>query len=295
MFFTSKGRVYRLKAYQIPEASRTSRGTAIVNLLQLNPDEKITSIIPLKKFEDGKNLFMVTKKGTVKKTSVMDFVNVRKNGLNAINLDDDDELIEVKTTTEKSSIFLVTRNGMCIRFKETDVRPMGRGAMGVRGMMLDDGDEVIGMQIDSQGDSLLVVSENGYGKRTKLSEFKSQYRGGKGLKCYKIIEKTGHLVGIKAVNEDHEIMMITDVGTIIQIRMSDVSVYSRITSGVKLMDLDEGSRIVSIAKVRERVSDGNKEFDNMDDAMDDIDDEKDSSFDEYDSDDLNDDDYSSLS
>ncbi|WP_026507404.1 DNA gyrase subunit A [Butyrivibrio sp. MC2013] len=265
MFFTNKGRVYRLKTYQIPEASRTSRGVAIVNLLQLGPDEKISAIIPVSSFDVEKNLFMVTKKGTVKKTSIRDFANVRKNGLNAINLEDDDALIEVKTTTENSHIFLVTKNGICIRFKETDVRSMGRGAMGVRGIMLDDDDEIVGMQIDSQGDSLLVVSEKGYGKRTNLSEFKTQYRGGKGLKCYKIVEKTGHLIGVKAVNEDHEIMMITDAGTIIQIRMSEVSVYSRITSGVKLIKLDEGSKVVSIAKVREKVSDGSRELDNVDD------------------------------
>jgi len=268
MFFTSKGRVYKLKGYQIPEASRTSRGTAIVNLLQLGPDEKITAIIPVKNFDEGKNLFMVTKKGTVKKTPIEEFANVRKNGLNAINLKEDDELIEVKTTTKDSQIFLVTRNGMCIRFKETDVRAMGRGAMGVRGIMLDDNDEIVGMQTDSQGASLLIVSEKGYGKRTNIEEFKTQHRGGKGLKCYKIIEKTGHIVGVKAVNDDHEIMMITDTGTIIQIRMDDVATYGRITSGVKLIKLDDGSKVVSIAKVREKISDGDKEIENVEDIED---------------------------
>jgi DNA gyrase subunit A len=269
MFFTSTGRVYTMKTYKIPEASRTSRGTAIVNLLQLGPDEKITAIIPVGSFEEGKNLFMVTKKGTVKKTPIEDFSNIRKNGIRCINLEEDDELIEVKTTRSSSEIFLVTKNGMCIRFKETDVRAMGRDAMGVRGMMLDGDDEIIGMQIDSQGSSLLVVSENGYGKRTKLEEFKTQYRGGKGLKCYRIIEKTGRLVGVKAVNDEHEVMMITDQGTIIQLRMSDVSIYSRITSGVRLIKLDEGANVVSIAKVREKVSDGSVEYENMDDAMED--------------------------
>ena len=259
-----------MKTYKIPEASRTSRGTAIVNLLQLGPDEKITAIIPVGSFEEeGKHLFMVTKKGTVKKTPIKDFANIRKNGLRCINLEEDDELIEVKTTRNSSDIFLVTKNGMCIRFKETDVRAMGRDAMGVRGMMLDGDDEIIGMQIDSQGSSLLVVSENGYGKRTKLEEFKTQYRGGKGLKCYRIIEKTGRLVGVKAVNDEHEVMMITDQGTIIQLRMSDVSIYSRITSGVRLIKLDDGASVVSIAKVREKVSDGSVEYENMDDAMED--------------------------
>ncbi|WP_080659102.1 DNA gyrase subunit A [Butyrivibrio fibrisolvens] len=270
MFFTSTGRVYTMKTYKIPEASRTSRGTAIVNLLQLGPDEKITAIIPVGSFEEeGKHLFMVTKKGTVKKTPIKDFANIRKNGLRCINLEEDDELIEVKTTRNSSDIFLVTKNGMCIRFKETDVRAMGRDAMGVRGMMLDGDDEIIGMQIDTQGSSLLVVSENGYGKRTKLEEFKTQYRGGKGLKCYRIIEKTGRLVGVKAVNDEHEVMMITDQGTIIQLRMSDVSIYSRITSGVRLIKLDDGASVVSIAKVREKVSDGSVEYENMDDAMED--------------------------
>ena len=280
MFFTNKGRVYKLKAYQIPEASRTSRGTAIVNLLQLSPEEKITAIIPVKNFDEGKNLFMVTKKGTVKKTRIEEFSNVRKNGLNAITLEDDDELIEVKTTTEGSEIFIVSKNGMCIRFKETDVRAMGRGAQGVRGMMLDEDDEIVGMQTDAQGSSLLIVSANGYGKRTVLGEFKTQHRGGKGLKCYRIIEKTGPVIGVKAVNDDHEIMMITDAGTIIQIQMKDVSVYSRITSGVKLIKLDEGAQVVSIAKVREKVSDGNRELDDVEENTDELMDENINNFEE---------------
>lgn len=215
MFFTNYGRVYRLKAYEIPEASRTARGTAIINLLQLNPGEKISAIIPVKDYEDNKNLFMVTRNGIVKKTPVMEYSNVRKNGLAAINLRDDDELIEVKITDADTEIFLVTRHGMCIRFKETDVRATGRMSMGVIGMNLDDGDEIVGMQLDSQGDSLLIVSENGMGKRTYLEEFSVQKRGGKGVKCYKITEKTGYVVGVKATNDDHEIMMITTEGIII--------------------------------------------------------------------------------
>ena len=270
MFFTNFGRVYRLKAYEIPEASRTSRGTAIVNLLQMNPGEKITAIIPIKDFEENKNLFMITKNGIAKKTSVMEYMNVRKNGLAAINLRDDDELIEVKITDKNTEIFLVTKHGMCIRFKETDVRATGRSSMGVIGMNLDDGDEIIGMQLDHQGDSLLIVSENGMGKRTYLDEFTVQKRGGKGVKCYKITEKTGYVVGVKAVDDDHEIMMITTAGTIIQLRVAEISKLGRITSGVKLINLDDGVKVAQIAKVRERVSNGDQEFENPDDAMEEI-------------------------
>ena len=269
-FFTNFGRVYRLKAYEIPEAGRTARGTAIINLLQLSPEEKITAMIPIKEYDENKNLFMVTKKGIVKKTSLMDFSNVRKNGLTAINLRDDDELIEVKSTEAVSEIFLVTKQGMCIRFKETDVRPTGRASMGVIGMNLDPGDEVVGMQMQSQGDSLLIVSENGMGKRTTLDEFSVQKRGGKGVKCYKITEKTGDVVGVKAVNDDHEIMMITTEGIIIQLRAQDISTLGRITSGVKLINLDDGVKVAQIAKVREKVSNGDQEFDNVEDAMEEI-------------------------
>ena len=274
MFFTNFGRVYRLKAYEIPEASRTARGIAIVNILQLNPGEKISAMIPIKDYEENKNLFMVTKNGIVKKTSIMEFSHVRKNGLAAINLRDDDELIEVKTTSSDTEIFLVTKHGMCIRFKETDVRPTGRSSMGVIGMNLSDGDEIVGMQLDHQGDSLLIVSENGMGKRTDLEEFTVQKRGGKGLKCYKIMEKTGYVIGVKAVNDDHEIMMITDGGIIIQIRMNEISKLKRITSGVKLINLDEGTKVAKIAKVREKISNGEEEFENIDDAMEDIPEEK---------------------
>jgi len=293
MFFTNKGRAYRLKAYQIPEASRTSRGTAIVNLLQLAPDEKITATIPIKEYTEEKNLFMVTKKGTVKKTHVMEFANVRKNGLTAINLDDDDELIEVKTTKKDSEIFLVTKNGMCIRFKETDVRPTGRTSMGVRGIMLGDQDEVVGMQLNSQGDSLLIVSEKGYGKRTELNEFHIQNRGGKGVKCYKITEKTGNVIGVKAVKDEHEIMMITDSGILIQLRMEEITVHGRVTSGVKMINLDKGVLVVAIAKVREKLSNGDKEFENIEDAMEEIPETSEKQVDDDDLDDIIDEDFES--
>ncbi len=264
MFFTDKGRVYRLKAYEIPEAGRTSRGVAIINLLQLMPGEKISAIIPIKEYDETRNLFMVTKKGIVKKTNIMEYANVRKNGLIAINLKDDDELIEVKSTDKDTHIFLVTRNGICIRFKETDVRCTGRSSMGVRGMNLSDDDEIVGMQLDHQGGALLIASEKGYGKRTNINEFTVQHRGGKGIKCYKIMDKTGYVVGVKAVNENHEIMMITTEGTIIQIPMEDVSILGRNTSGVKLINLDDKVKVAKIAKVREKVSDGVNETDDDD-------------------------------
>ncbi len=252
-FFTNTGRVYRLKAYEIPESGRTARGTAIVNLLQLQPGEKITAIIPIKEYPKNKFLFMATKKGIVKKTSLTDYANVRKTGLQAINLREDDELIEVKATNGKKDIFLITKNGQCIRFQENDVRPTGRTSMGVIGMNLAFDDEVIGMQLHTQGDYLLLVSEHGLGKRTSIKEFSVQHRGGKGVKCYKITEKTGNVVGVKAVNQENEIMMITTEGIIIRIMCSQISEIGRITSGVKLMDLDSEKdvTIASIAKVRE--------------------------------------------
>ena len=252
MFFTNTGRVYRLKAYEIPEAGRTARGTAIINLLQLAPGEKITAVIPLRKYEEGHYLMMATKKGLVKKTPIKDYENVRKTGLTAIVLRDDDELIEVKATDNNKDIILVTRDGQCIRFKETDVRSTGRASMGVRGMNLTDGDEVVAMQLNTQGDYLLVVSENGMGKRTAMSEFVVQNRGGKGVKCYKITEKTGNVVGAKAVNEENEIMMITTEGIIIRLQCADISVLGRITSGVKMINLTEGVTVASIAKVRDK-------------------------------------------
>ncbi len=239
MFFTNTGKVYRLKAYEIPEASRTARGTAIVNLIQLQPEEKITAVIPISKFEEGHYLFMATRKGVVKKTPILDYANVRKTGLAAISLREEDELIEVKATDNTKDIILVTKYGQCIRFKETDVRVTGRVSMGVRGINLVDNDEVVGMQMSSQGDYLLIVSENGMGKRTAVSEFSVQLRGGKGVKCYKITEKTGNVVGVKAVNEENEIMLITTEGIIIRLQCSGISILGRITSGVKLMDMAE--------------------------------------------------------
>ena len=250
MFFTNKGRVYRLKAYEIPEAGRTARGTAVINLLQLMPDEKITATIPIKEYEDGKYLFMATKKGLVKKTPIQDYMNVRKTGLAAISLREDDLLIEVKVTDNAQDILLVTKYGQCIRFNEKDVRSTGRVSMGVRGMNLSDNDEIIGMQMSSQGKDMLIVSEKGMGKRTSMEEFTKQNRGGKGVKCYKITEKTGNVVGMKAVDEESEIMIINTEGIVIRMKCSDISQYGRITSGVKLINLPEKERVASVAKVR---------------------------------------------
>ncbi|MEJ8734803.1 DNA gyrase subunit A [Mediterraneibacter sp. ICN-202921] len=250
MFFTNTGRVYRLKAYEIPEAGRTARGTAIINLLQLMPDEKITAVIPISEYEDGKYLFMATEKGLVKKTPIIDYANVRKTGLAAITLREDDKLIEVKVTDNEQDIILVTKYGQCIRFNEQDVRSTGRTSMGVRGMNLSDNDVVIGMQMSSQGKYLLIISEKGMGKRTDIDEFTRQNRGGKGVKCYKITEKTGNVIGMKAVDEDNEIMIINTEGIIIRMKCSDISVYGRITSGVKLINLPENETVASTAKVR---------------------------------------------
>ncbi len=253
MFFTNTGRVYRLKAYAIPEAGRTARGTAIVNLIQMMPGEKITAIVSMKDYNDDQYLFMATRSGMVKKTPMTEYANVRKTGLQAIVLKENDELIEVKATDNQRDIFLVTKKGQCIRFHESGVRITGRVSMGVIGMKLEEGDEVIGMQMDSQGGTLLTVSENGMGKRTDISEFPVQNRAGKGIRCYKIVEKSGDLVGAKLVREDHDIMMITNEGIIIRISVQDIPVIGRSTSGVKLMNLDYDSdtRVASIAKVRE--------------------------------------------
>ena len=251
MFFTNNGRVYRIKAYEIPEASRTSRGTAIINLLPLQPDEKITAMIPIKEYEDDKYLFMATRKGIVKKTSVKDYENIRKNGLAAINLRDDDKLIEVKITEKDEDIMLFTKFGQCIRFNESDVRPTGRTTMGVIGMNLAPDDVVIAMQTSTMGDSVMIVSSNGLGKCTLISEFSTQNRGGKGVKCYKITEKTGNLIGVKSVEQEDEVMLINTEGIIIRIRVSDTALLGRITSGVKLINLKEGVSVASIAKVVE--------------------------------------------
>ena len=251
MFFTNYGKVYRMKAYEIPEASRTARGTAIINLLQLTPGEKITAVIPIKEYNDHEFLFMATKNGIVKKTSVKEYANIRKTGLAAITLREEDELIEVKKTDNTKDILLVTKYGQCIRFHETDVRKTGRTSIGVIGMNLADRDEVVAMQMDTQGESLMIVSEKGLGKCTLISEFTPQNRGGKGVKCYKITEKTGNIVGVKAVNQDDEMMLITTEGIIIRIRIADTTLLGRITSGVKLMNLKDNVIIASIAKVRE--------------------------------------------
>ena len=270
LFFTNLGRVYRLKAYQIPEAGRTARGTAMVNLLQLAPGEHVSAVIPVKEYEENKNIFIVTKKGYVKKTPIMQYANIRKTGLIGIALREDDELVEVKQTDAKTNIFIVTKKGQCARFVETEVRPMGRDTMGVIGMSLREDDEVVGMQLDHQGGSLLVVTSNGIGKRTAISEFPVHHRGSKGIKCYKITEKTGDIIGVKAVNDDHEIMMITSAGIIIQIRMADVRVMGRDTSGVKLINLDEGTTVSQIAKVREKISDENGTEESIDEVSDEI-------------------------
>ena len=251
MFFTNKGRVYRLKTYEIPEASRTARGTAIINLLQLQQEETITSIVTMKEYRENAYLFMATNNGMVKKTSLDEYQNMRKTGLTAINLREDDELIEVKYTDGDQDIFLVTQYGQCIRFHESDVRATGRASMGVIGINLMDTDEVVGMQLESQGEYMLTVSENGMGKLTDINEFTVQNRGGKGVKCYKIVEKTGNVVGMKILSIENEVMMINTDGIIIQMPCSDISILGRVTSGVKLMDLKNGITIASIAKVRE--------------------------------------------
>ena len=251
MFFTNMGRVYRIKAYEIPEASRTSRGTAIINLIPLQPEEKITAMIPMKEYEDNKYLFMATKNGIVKKTPIKDYENIRKTGLAAINLRDDDKLIEVKITDNTEDIFLFTKYGQCIRFKETDVRSTGRTTMGVIGMNLSDGDEVIAMQMASQGDSIMIVSERGLGKCTLISEFTAQNRGGKGIKYYKITEKSGNLIGVKSVHKDDEIMLITTEGIIIRIKVDETALLGRITSGVKLINLKDDITVASVPRVVE--------------------------------------------
>ena len=253
MFFTNMGRCYRIKAYEIPEAGRTARGTAIVNLLQLQAGEKVTAAIPMREIDDDKYLFMATKGGMVKKTRMCEYSNMRKTGLQAILLREGDELIEVKVTDNTEDIFLATKFGMSIRFKETDARITGRVSYGVIGMKLDEGDEVVGMQMASQGEYMLVVSEKGYGKRTRISEFKLQLRGGKGLLCYNVTEKTGNLVGMKLLDDGRDIMLITNEGILIRMSVDDISVIGRNTSGVKLMSIDADSnvRVASIAKVRE--------------------------------------------
>ena len=251
MFFTNKGRVYRLKVYEIPEASRTARGTAIINLLQLQPDEHITSMIPVKEYKEDEYLFMATKNGIVKKTNLSEYANIRKNGLAAINLREDDLLIEVKMAKEEDEAMLFTKFGQAIRFKVSDVRTTGRTSMGVIGMSLSDQDDVIAMQLTKQGESVMIVSSKGLGKCTLISEFTTQHRGGKGVKCYKIMEKTGNVVGVKAVSKEDEVMLINTEGTVIRMKVADTTLLSRITSGVKLIDLKDDETVASIAKVRQ--------------------------------------------
>ena len=251
LFITNFGRMYRLKAYEIPEASRTSRGMAIINLLQLMPDERVSAVIPIREFEDDKYLLMATANGTIKKTALSAYANIRKTGLIAISLRDDDELIDVTISDNTEDVFLASKKGQCIRFNVTDVRETGRSSMGVRGIRLDEGDRVIGMQMDTQGEHLLFASEKGLGKRTEMDEFSTQLRGGKGVKCYKIVEKTGELIGMKAVNPDEEVMLITTEGIIIRMPVEGISIIGRSTSGVKLVNVKEGVTVASLAKVKE--------------------------------------------
>ncbi len=262
MFFTNQGRCYRLKAYEIPESSRTARGTAIVNLLQLQPDEVITAVIPIREYHEGRYLFMATKKGMVKKTKITEYANVRKTGLAAINLKEGDELIEVKATNNTKDILLVTKLGMCIRFSEKDVRSTGRTSIGVIGMNVGPDDEIVGMQLDTQGDALVIVSELGLGKRTSIDEFTPQHRGGKGVKCYKITDKSGKVVGVKNVSDENEIMLITNEGIVIRIMCRDISKLGRITTGVKLinMDIESDITVASIARVRNKSAEESESF-----------------------------------
>lgn len=256
MFFTNTGRSYRLKAYEIPESGRTARGTAIINLIQLMPGERITAMITMSEFDDETYLFTATKKGLVKKTLISEYKNIRKSGLQAINLRDDDELIEVKVTNDSMDIIMVTKHGQCIRFNEKDVRATGRTSMGVIGMNLSYDDEIVAMQLNTQGDYLLFVSEFGMGKRTRIDEFPVQHRGGKGIKCYKITEKTGNVVAAKAINEENEVMIINTEGIIIQLMVKEVSILGRITSGVKLIDMDSAKKdivVASMTRVRDTI------------------------------------------
>ncbi len=251
LFFTNRGKVYRLKAYEIPEAGRTARGTAIVNLLQIDPGEKITAVIPVREYQEGSYLMMATQQGQVKKTSIMEYENIRVSGLIAIGLREDDELISVKFTDGNEEVIVGTKKGQAIRFHETDVRPTGRTSMGVRSIKLGEDDQVIGMDLLSEGTQLLVVTENGLGKRTDLSEFNVQRRGGKGVKLYRQTKRTGAISSIRIVNEEEEILIITSEGVIIRLRVKEISVQGRITQGVKLINLEDDIKVVCVAKVVE--------------------------------------------
>jgi DNA gyrase subunit A len=268
MFFTNKGKVYRLKAYEIPESGRQAKGTAIVNLLQLDGDERITTVIPIQEYKEGQYLVMATRNGLVKKTDVMEYSNIRKGGLAAVSLREDDQLIDVKLTDGNQDIIISTYNGMAIRFKETDARPIGRVSQGVKGIELDEGDHVIGMEVCTENTTLLVVTENGFGKRTELDEYKVQNRGGKGVLTYRITEKTGKSAGMKLVSSDDDIMLISSDGTIIRMKVSEVSILGRATQGVTLMRMSDGVKVVSIARmVNEDDVDSDDSFDNDEDYV----------------------------
>jgi len=270
MFFTSKGRVYRLKAYEIPVAGRQARGTAIVNLLQMNAEEKITAVIPVAEYNEGTYLFLATKLGFVKKTDLMEYNSARKAGLAAVTLRDDDELIDVRLTDGTKDIILVTRNGISIRFNEKDVRPLGRVSQGVRGIRLDEGDYVIGMAAHIEDTNLLAVTENGFGKRTELDEYKVQTRGGKGILTYRITGKTGKLAGVKLVNEKDDIMLISSEGILIRMNVAQISILGRATQGVTLMRTDTGNKVVGIARIiNEEENEDNRDNIENDDVNDD--------------------------
>ena len=249
LFFTNKGRVYRLKAYEIPESGRQAKGTAIVNLLQLDADEKVTAVIPIAEYKEGLYLVMATRNGLIKKTNLMEYDNIRKGGLTAVTLRENDELIDVKLTDGNQDIMIATRNGMAIRFNETDARPIGRVSMGVKGIELEEEDYVISMEVCSERFAVLVVTENGFGKRTELEEYRPQTRGGKGVLTYRITEKTGAVAGMKLVEDDDDIMLISSDGTIIRLNVNDVSILGRATQGVTLMRMNEGNKVVSIARI----------------------------------------------
>ena len=252
LFFTNKGKLYKLRGYEVPEAGRTAKGTAIVNLLSLDPGEKVSAVIPIQNFAEGKYLLMATKKGLIKKTALSEYNSARRTGLQGITLKDDDELITVRLTDGQDNVVLVTKEGMCITFDEKDVRPIGRVSQGVIGIRLDDEDEVIGMESVIAGGkaTLLAITENGFGKRTELDEYRVQIRGGKGVITYKITPKTGKLVGVRIATEEDDVMLITDTGTIIRLNVKDISVLGRATQGVTLMRTNDGGKVVSIELIQ---------------------------------------------
>jgi DNA gyrase subunit A len=268
MFFTNKGRVYRLKAYEIPEAGRQAKGTAIVNLLQLDGDEKVTTVIPIQEYKEGQYLVMATRNGLVKKTDLMEYNNIRKGGLGAVTLRENDELIDVKLTDGNQDIMLSTVNGMAIRFNETDARPIGRVSQGVKGIELDEDDHVIGMEVCTDNTTLLVVTENGFGKRTELDEYKVQSRGGKGVLTYRITEKTGKSIGMMLVSEDDDIILISSDGTIIRMKVNEISILGRATQGVTLMRMSEGNNVVSMARMVNEEEEENGDIPEYEDEFD---------------------------